>query len=336
MLRLRLLLAVALLFGSEILLWTNPPGRALTDWLLIIPAYLALSAVLLDFTVRYRVRDLFGLLVLTGLYSLIAALVVNPASTLIDMPRTLFTRIMGAHALLGTAMFALFLALTGGGRGLLWLLLGCALLGFSWGIWIKSWPPEEGYAVVDRVTMLLYGGGMLAVMGVVLYGGNLTPRPPRRPIGEGEAASAEWPSPEAEDLRLSWRGWLLVVILWLGQLALRLAQGHIDMGWLAVIVMLAALCWAMLWFRGQALGETLLDGHMPIEPPPFPAFIGTAILFLLLAIAGYDLPSIQLEALTPLSLIGLAFTAYGLAWLPTVSVYLGFRHYLRQVEALRM
>ncbi len=65
-----ILLALLLMFGSEILVWTNPPGRPLLQWLLLIPGYLALSAVLLDFTVRYRVRDVFGALLLTGVYSL--------------------------------------------------------------------------------------------------------------------------------------------------------------------------------------------------------------------------------------------------------------------------
>ncbi len=368
----RLLLAILLFFGSEILVWTNPPGRALTDWLLIIPAYVALSAVLLDFTVRYRVRDLFGLLVLTGLYSLMAALVINPASTLIDMPRTLFTRIMGAHAFLGTEMFALFLALTGRGRGLRWLLLGCVVIGFTWGIWVKNWPVEEGYGAVEMTTMSLYGVGMLGVVGVVLYMGRKTDTQKRVPTDDrdsvGTQATPSQPPPQAgeesrarhmdslpvhgegrggvkvhgegwggvDSLRLSRRGWLIVVVVLFGWLALRLAQGLIDTGWLAVIVMLAVLCWAMLWFRGRTQGETLLDGHIPINPLPFAAFIGAAVLFLLLAVAGYNLPSLQLGTLTPLALIGLAFTAYGLAWLPTVSVYLGFRHYLRQIEARRL
>jgi hypothetical protein len=48
------------------------------------------------------------------------------------------------------------------------------------------------------------------------------------------------------------------------------------------------------------------------------------------------LPAIQLGTLTPFTLIGLGFTAYGLAWLPTVSVYLGFSTYLRQIEARRL
>src|SRR5512134_3791736 len=110
---LRLLLAALLAYGSEVLVWTNPPGRPLLEWLLFAPGYLVLASILLDFVVRYRVRDLFGVLILAGFYSLSAALLLNPESMLIDMPRTLVTRVMGAHGLLAAEMIGLFLALTG-------------------------------------------------------------------------------------------------------------------------------------------------------------------------------------------------------------------------------
>ncbi|MBC8171837.1 MAG: hypothetical protein H7X77_09190, partial [Anaerolineae bacterium] len=110
----RLLLAVTLFFGSEILLWTNLSGRSASDWLLLSPGYLALSTLLLDFIVRYRVRDLPGLMTIAGLYGLLNALLLNPDTTLFDIPRTLVTRVTGAHTLLGLEMLILFLALTGG------------------------------------------------------------------------------------------------------------------------------------------------------------------------------------------------------------------------------
>src|SRR5262245_44167139 len=154
----RLMLVALLMFGSEILVWVNPPGRTLVDWLLLIPGYVALAAILLDFTVRYRVRDLFGALVLTGIYSLLAALVLNPQYAFLDLPRTFITRVMGAHALLGAEMFGLFLALTGGNsrRVRRLLLAGCLIVGLAWGFWVRWWPVDEGYAQVSLLTMLAY------------------------------------------------------------------------------------------------------------------------------------------------------------------------------------
>src|SRR5262249_21361831 len=84
----RALLAALLLSGSKILVWVTPPGRTLLDWALLLPGYLALAAILLDLTARYRVRDLFGALTLMGFYSLLAALVLNPHYAYLDVPRT--------------------------------------------------------------------------------------------------------------------------------------------------------------------------------------------------------------------------------------------------------
>ncbi|MBC7814832.1 MAG: hypothetical protein H7175_26985, partial [Burkholderiales bacterium] len=62
----RLSLAVLLAFGSDVLVWTNPTGRPILEWALLLVGYLGLSAVLLDVLVRYSVRDIFGVMLLAG------------------------------------------------------------------------------------------------------------------------------------------------------------------------------------------------------------------------------------------------------------------------------
>jgi hypothetical protein len=47
------------------------------------------------------------------------------------------------------------------------------------------------------------------------------------------------------------------------------------------------------------------------------------------------LPLIQIQQANQLSFIGVGFTAYGLAWLPTVSLVLGIRAYGRQISQSR-
>ena len=54
----RLLLAVLLAFGSEVLLWTNPTGRSVLEWLVLLPGYFVLSTALLDLMLRYTRRTL--------------------------------------------------------------------------------------------------------------------------------------------------------------------------------------------------------------------------------------------------------------------------------------
>ncbi|MBI5668924.1 MAG: hypothetical protein HZC41_13035 [Chloroflexi bacterium] len=312
-----LLLAMLLAFGSEVLVWTNPVDREPLDWPLMLVAYTAVAAILLDLLVRYRVRDLFGTLLLTGVYSLLASLTLNPEAMLADLPRTLVTRIMGAHALLALEMVGLFLALTTGLRpraGRI-LLVGGLVVGLAWGMWVRWFPAEAGYPAVSLPVMLAYGA---AFTGVIVALRALLPR-----------LGAITP----EDLRLSRRGWLVVTLALAGLTIMRELQGAIPVTALLMVLPLLALCLVILWFRGRARGSTLLDGHLPPAPLAWGWLIVAAAGFLGAAVAGYNLPLLQVGEFTQLRLIGIGFTAYGLAWLPTVSLVLGVQAYLRQMQA---
>lgn len=320
-----ILLALLLLFGSEVLAWTNPPQRPLLEWLLLLPGYGVLSAVILDLIVRYRIRDFFGGLLLAGIYSLAAALVLNPTSTLNDMPRTLFTRVMGAHALIAAEMFGLFLVLTGGKRSRRNLLIGCVVVGLAWGIWVENWPLEEGFGAVFLPTMLAFGIGGIVVIGLLLY----VVLPRMRTLMASENNSVE-------TLRLSPRGWAVVIAVLAALIAIRWFRGEINVVGLVLCPLLLVLCWAIIWFRGRTRGDTLLDQHLPIQSLPLPELLLAALVFIGVGIAGYNLPDVQLGTITPMTLIGLGFTAYGLAWLPTVSLVLGVQGYLRQLATRKM
>ncbi|MCS7071162.1 MAG: hypothetical protein NZM00_06625, partial [Anaerolinea sp.] len=137
----RLRLAVLWAFGSEILLWTLPERTDLADGVAAAISYLALAALLLDLGVRFRVRGLYGLLALAGIYALGYGLLINPASAFADLPRTLFTRVLGANALIGLGGL-LILILSGALRlrQPVALLAGMGVLGAAWGMWAR-WSP---------------------------------------------------------------------------------------------------------------------------------------------------------------------------------------------------
>ncbi len=318
-----LLLAVLLLFGSEVLVWTNPPQRPLLEWLLLLPGYMVLSAVILDLIVRYRIRDLFGGLLLAGIYSLTAALILNPASTLSDMPRTLFTRVMGAHALIAAEMISLALLLTGGEGKRRSLLIGSVVVGLAWGIWVKNWPVQEGFTEVSLSTILAFGIGGVAIIGLLLYAVLPRLQPPAFDHSQ-------------DVLRLSPHGWMTAIAVVAGLFVLRLVREEIDPIGLVLCPLLVVLCWVIIWFRGRTRGDTLLDQHMPIRPLPLSDFLIVTVVFMGIGVIGYNLPDVKIGMITPMMLIGLGFTAYGLAWLPTVSLVLGVQGYLRQLAAQKM
>jgi hypothetical protein len=317
----RLLLAALLAFGSEILLWTNPPGRTLLDVILLIPGYLALSAILLDFIARYRINDIYGLMTLGGVYSLCASVLLNPAATLTEIPRTLITRVMGAHAFLGLEMLALFLALTGGARRgtQRLLLMGCGVVGLAWGIWVRWWPQgEAGYGDVSLIVMLIYGGIGLALLVGLLYA--VAPRT----VGLAP-----------DSLKLSRPFWGIILLVLIALFIVHLLQNVYDPGALVLAALILTVCWAILWFRGRSKGRMFLDGRVPVQLLPQAWLARALVIFGAVCIFAYNLPLIQVQEINQLSLIGLGFTAYGLAWLPTVSLVLGLQAYVRQIEASR-
>ena len=97
----RLLLAMLLLFGMEILLWNKPPSRSLTDWLIVFVGYLALSTLMLDLIVRFRVSDIWGVMFVVGIYVLLNGLVINPSNAMEAVPGTIITRFLGGGWLVG-------------------------------------------------------------------------------------------------------------------------------------------------------------------------------------------------------------------------------------------
>ncbi len=312
----RLLLAAMLLFGSEVLAWLHPQMRLPGEWLLRAVGKLVLAAVLHDFVARYRVFDLFGVLTLAGSYGLLSARVLNPAYAYAELPRTLFTRVMGTHALLAAEMIGLFLIVTNGrsraGRG---LLVGCIIVGLAWGLWVRWWPQDEGYEAVSLMMMLAWGAGGLALILALL-----------------RAAGGYSLDLMPDDMRLSRVAWGVIALVLLALLVLRFLQNALDPSGVFLVTLLLVLCWAMLWFRGRVRGANLLDGRLPMNILPLQNYMVSVLVFAIAAVIAFNLPQIRVGEVDQLTLIGLAFTAYGLAWLPTVSLVLGVRGYLRQVS----
>ncbi len=317
----RLMLAALLAFASEIVLWTNPPARTPLDWIMLALGYPALSALLLEIAARYRLRDAFGVLTLAGVYGMLNGLILNPDSALIDVPRTLITRAMGAHAAAGLVALALFLALTGGKprsrRGLIVMIVLALGIGVAWGTWAR-WSPLvfSNQPETELWLLLLYAGIGVGLIALALF---LTRRVPAAPL----------------DLRLDARGWAFTLIVLGGLLVIHLLQSEIDALSLSIIVTLTVFSVMIIWFQKRSKGATLLDG-IGSRPPSARLMAVVMVAFALAGAVGYSLPRGSEAASDPLALISALFTAFGLIWLPAVSIVLGARAFSRQARAMNL
>ena len=311
--RVRLLLAALLLFGSEILLWTVPTDRYFLNWIPLLIGYITLATLLLELAVRFRVRNIFGLLALAGIYGLLNGLLLNPESTLTDVPRTLITRVLGAHTLVGLLMLWLFLQIVTPRQPHLRgsLVIG-ALIGLCWGTWARWSPTLLRPEATDTAlsTLLLISLDVVLAIAVLLF------------------LRRKDPSPELRLPPFEWVGTLLVLG---GLLLVRGLSDQIDTTSLVIVTVLVAVCLTLLWFQKRVKGEALLDGIGTVSPPFFSLAV-TLVAFVIAGILSYGLPRGEGEQ-DPVFIVTALFTAFGLTWLPGVCLALGAQAVGRLVRA---
>jgi hypothetical protein len=311
--RLRLLLAALLLFGSEILLWTVPTDRYILEWFPLIIGYITLATLLLELAVRFRVRNIFGLLALAGIYGLLNGLLLNPETTLTDIPRTLITRVTGAHTLVGLLMLWLYLQMvTPRLQRLKGNLVIGALVGLCWGTWARWSPTLLRPEATDTVlsTLLLITIDMVLVIAVMLF------------IHRNDTHS---------DLRLRPIEWIGVLLILGGILLVRGLSEQIDSTSLVIVAALVVVCLTLLWFLKRDKGKTILDGIGTLSPP-YGTLALTSATFLITGILSYGLPRGEGEQ-DPVFIVTALFTAFGLTWLPGMCLALGAQAVGRLVRA---
>jgi hypothetical protein len=318
---LRLLLAILFFFGAELLLWTNPLQHTPGEWILRSIGYITLATLTLDFAVRYRIREVYDALVLMGIYGLIVGLVLQPQTAFADFPRTLMTRVMGGQALIGAEMFGLFLALTGGQiPRYRRLLLGFSLwLGFYWGIWVR-WSPvltDLSSSEVDLFTIFICAGVVLALtIGLLLF------------ISKRRAAL------NPVDFRLSPLGLGITFIILIIVFLERIVNSAIDITVLPPVLILLALCYAILWFRRADKGATLLASHIPPTPIGWLWIVLALVIFSTATVISYGIPLMNVLSFNQLSIMELTFAFGGLIWLPLVAAVFSVRAIDRQAQRL--
>lgn len=307
---LRLLLAILLLFGTEILLWGTPNQREWTAWLTLVPGYLALATFALDMAVRFRIRDVYDGLLICGMVAILNGLLLNPELTQADFPRTFMTRVMGGYLVFSAEMFGLFLILTAGFRARFQrLLLGYAIwLGFYWGVWMR-WTPEFGgwfQETISLETMLAYSGVLITLIFVIF---SFTTRYGRQnPI-------------EPLDFRLSPLGWTLLVGAFLVEFILRVLEDAVlEAGAIPATLLVLLVCYAILWYKRTETGRMMLEWHIPPTPMSRILILIAIVVFFGMMVFGYQLDLIASDDINQLRIMEWLFVLVGFIWLPMVAI----------------
>ncbi len=328
---LRAFLALLFAFGSEIIVWIDPLARPLPEWILLAVGYWALAALTLDWLARYRVMSFFGLLAAAGVYGMLNALLLNPQMALIDIPRTLITRVMGAHPLMGLLALAVFAGMMLGMRGRVRrvvLLIFFGLLGVGWGGWARwsgAGTGAETYGITpafDPILLLIGGVGIVLIAAAWWFWRSRTPiltetipaaKSPYKlsPLGYGIASGA-----------LALNG------------AYHAANGHFDSTAFTIIITLVILVWAILWFSMRKKGVALMERVGAENDPPL-YWLACALILLAGGVIGFNLARLP-DAGDPAAWYGVIFTAAGLVWLPALMLVVGGRAMGRRARSLRL
>ena len=315
------LLAACWLLTAEALFWTNV-SRPLWIWLPLALGYVAAAGLILDAAVRFRVRDLFGGALLGGLFALVSGAVLNPAYGLENLPVTLGTRVMGAHAVAGMLGLWLFLRLLDGlPSGRAWW-GGVIVVGVFWGVWAQGIGALSG---TDAPLLPLWSvalvGGACGLLVIGLAWGIQ-----RVPLHDEDA------------LRLSPLEYGLCSAVLVAWIAWGLFSGDLPRNGLSALILIASFALVVLWFQERPESVSVLVKRLPAQRINLLVALGALLVMIVLATALYALlPQIPAgERPTYLRGLGVLFGVFGLTWLPSVSLVLGVRAYRQTMRTGKM
>lgn len=316
----RLLLALLFTFFSEIWLWNAPEVRPLAAWLPLLLGYGVVACLCIEVMVRWRTRDIYSLLAVAGLYALLNALLLNPERLLVDFPRTLFTRVMGAHALAGLLALTLFCLLLRTRRPRTWGLAAAAaaISGGVCGAWARGSTRllTGNSGETAHLTILIAAGAGLALLWIVFAFDQRahTTATPIQPLPIPLLAAVVTAA-------------LVLFIFRIGEAAYSTLTA-------SMLVIVGALCLGLVYFRARAKPGAWLE---KIDSGVHTQHLLLLLIALFLATTalGYALPR-GTDSSDPAAVLTTIFSAFGFVWLPTTALVIGARAFSRLVSAGRL
>jgi hypothetical protein len=325
------LLGMMWLLGGEILFWNDPQARPLWHWLLLGAGYTLVATLALDWMARYKVRDVWGVFVLVGIFGILNGVLLNPDSVLVNVPNRILSHALGGHWLIGLEMFGAW-AFLHRWRGeqawlrLRWWGVGSVLVGFFWGVWVR-WSPvynEDSFAPADVGTMFALAG--MALMPIVIVWLLLQ-------ITRNDEAILH-----PDDYRLSQRAYTMT---WVGAGAVFLLHllvgNYASLAGIAISVIILVIFWAVLWLRDNTRKPSLLSAVLPTQTTPIWALLLGAFLVGMMTQVGYTLALVPLPfELHQYTLLTLVFGGIGTLWLPVTAGAIGIQTFERQLQTGRV
>jgi hypothetical protein len=310
---LRLILGAVLLTISEVVMWQNPLVRRPLDWLGVAVLYVALAALLLDFTVRFQVRHPSSLLLLGGAYAVLQSATLNPG-VFDSFPITLVVRGLGLQTAAAVYGLLLFVTVMRGKQPGPWHWLGAVAIGAIWGIWLHWYPLQAGvnWGLVPLATGQTYAALLLISVGVLFF--VIGPR--FRVVREDRLQLVLWE-------RVSVAAVLFVALL------LAMAQALIPLLPLLVLIALGAyIAWALNFQRGGY--DPSLLAQITFAAPNLITYITLAVVFFVVGSLSYGLIADR-DSLVGVVVYYLVL-AFGALGLPAASVLIFFAHLNRRAQ----
>lgn len=312
----RLLGATVFTFATEGILWWYRI-HPLEESLLIFALHFTLVSLLLDSIVRFKVRELFGELIVLGGYVVLAAPLMYPDLTLADLPRTFATRVMGGMFISVVWGWAVMWQTLHRWQPNRYTVLGFGLGGIGWGVWLMESPALIGqpatYAL-EVVTVGSVGITLIALlMPLVMRSRVLLP----------------------DDFRLTRFEWAIGLAIIAGSAGYRVWSKTFSLDAIPILLITFSFIILILWFQSSPKAKTLFHHTLPLGTIRYGNFILNLGAFLGMGLLGlWLIPYVRGNL--PLADITSTLVAFiGLAWLPTVSLVLGVRAYRWQVRTGR-
>jgi hypothetical protein len=309
--------ALTLLVFCELVAWGQAGRYTLLDWLALGALYIALAFLALDLLDRFQANDLPSLALVGGFFGVLRATVTSQLTESLDALATDALLVpMGVQMVMFVLAFYSFRLLhTQGNSGTLSFSLAVTA-GVFWGIWSR-WSGE--LRSVNLAPPILEDSLPYTLLGLLAIAISAALLQPLR------AQADNWQLMPYEG---ALAGGILAVTF-----VLRLQDGYLSPFGVGANAALLAAMGYMLWRSRELRGRSPLAPLERASGPNLPAWLSLVLPFTLTALGTYlvsDVENLPLYANVTLVL----WFILSIAWLPTVSLWLGGLLYIRFNRAI--